>query len=151
MKAILSSILFASLVVCSGLAAPKSPLVSESREVRAITDEKKSVTVVEGMVWYDAKPATKGIRFPAGTYVLEAEDDEYWYFKSATPIEMRIFKNGEMVDGRDMTGGIMIAKAWLKMVPAAGYIDDEGSKKMMIWKLGRDFVRREGKDWTKTF
>ena len=46
----------------------------------------------------------------------------------------------------------MLGKKTLKLVPAAGYIDGErGSEKMMIWKLGRDFLRREGKDWRKSF
>jgi len=44
----------------------------------------------------------------------------------------------------------MIAKHF-SMVPGAGYIDGEGSSKTMIWKLGKDFLNREGSVWKKTF
>jgi len=107
--------------------------------------------VPEGMVWYDASPPTRGLRFPAGTYVLEAEDSDYLYFRSPAPLEMRVFKDGKVIDGHDIPGCLMLSKRLISRIPAAGYIDDGGSSKMMVWKLGRDFLHREGKDWKKSF
>ena len=66
------------------------------------------------------------------------------------PLEMRVLKEGKIVDGRDVPGGIMLSKKLLNRIPAGGYIDDKGSLKMLVWKLGRDFLRREGKDWSKS-
>lgn len=60
-------------------------------------------------------------------------------------------KEGKVADGHDIPGGIMLSKRLLNRIPAAGYIDDGASSKMMVWKLGRDFLRREGKDWKKNF
>lgn len=127
-----------------------NPVVNEARTVTSATDAKKTVTVPEGMVWYDSAPPTHGLRFPPGTYVLEAEDADYWYLRAPAPLEFRVFKGGQVVDARNIPGGIMIAKHF-SMVPGAGYIDDEGGTKVMIWKLGSDFLNREGRDWKKTF
>jgi hypothetical protein len=127
-----------------------SPVANETRAVTAAIDAKKTVSVPAGMVWYDAAPPTRGLRFPPGTYVLEAEDVDYWYLHSPAPLELRVFRDGQAVDSRNIPGGIMIAKHF-SMVPGAAYIDGEGSTKMMIWKLGGDFLNREGRDWKKSF
>jgi hypothetical protein len=104
------------------------------------------------MVFSDGMAATRAIRFPPGTYVLEAEDSQYWYMRSSTPLEFRIFRDGKAVDGRSIPGGIMIGKARISMVPAGGYIDGQNaSAKVMVWKLGGEFVRREGRNWKKSF
>jgi hypothetical protein len=146
-----ASILIAFLSLSAVAYSAESPLVQESRPVKTATDPKKTVTVPEGMVWYDASRPTRGLRFPPGTYVLEAEDSDYLYFHSSAPLEMRLFKDGKIVDGHDIPGGIMLSKRLLTRIPAAGYIDDEGASKIMVWKLGKDFLRREGKDWKKSF
>jgi hypothetical protein len=146
-----SVIIIATAAVLSGCGTLQlNPVASETRTVQAAVDATKKVTVPEGMVWYDAAPPTHGLRFPPGTYVLEAEDSDYWYLRSASPLEFRVFKGGQIADARNTPGGIMIAKHF-SMVPGAGYIDGEGSTKVMIWKLGKDFLNREGRDWKKTF
>lgn len=147
----ITSLLIAFLFLSAGGYSAESPMANESRPVKSATDPKKTITVPDGMVWYDASPPTRGLRFPPGTYALEAEDADYLYFRSTAPLEMRVFKNGKAVDGRTVPGGIMLSKQLLSRIPAAGYIDDEGSSKMMIWKLGKDFLHREGKDWKKSF
>jgi hypothetical protein len=128
-----------------------NPLTQESREVEITNDPDKTVTVFEGMVWYNSRRPTHGLRMPAGTYVLEAEDKNYLYFRSEAPLEMRTFKNGKVVDGRNLKGGVMLNEKWLSRIPAACYIDEGESSKLMIWKLGKSFIRREGKDWEKNF
>jgi hypothetical protein len=102
------------------------------------------------MVWYDASPVTHGLRFPPGIYTLEAEDSDYLYLRSPVPLEFRVFNDGKVVDSRDIPGGLMIGKHF-SVVPAAGYIDGEGTSKVMVWKLGQSFLRLEGTNWTKTF
>ena len=128
-----------------------NPVTSETRAVRTLQDPAKTITVSEGMVWYDGRAATRGLRFPPGTYVIEAEDDDYWYFRSATALEFRVFKGDSVADSRDIPGGIMIGKTSIQMVPAGAYIDGEGSVKIMVWKLGKEFLRLEGRNWKKSF
>jgi hypothetical protein len=148
----LAVLLIASIVClpgCGGISL--NPLTSERRTVHFEQDASKTITVKEDMVFYDSSHPTHGIRFPAGIYVLEAEDEEYLYLRSSRPLELKDYKKGGKVDTRHLQGGIMIGKYLFRAVPAAGYIDGEGSTRVLIWKLGSDIINREGKDWTKTF
>jgi hypothetical protein len=103
------------------------------------------------MPFHDASHPHHSLRFPAGIYVLEAQDTEYWYLRSSVPLEFTEFKQGGSVDARSFQGGIMIGKYSFRAVPAAGYIDGEGATKVLIWKLGSEFIAREGKDWRRSF
>ncbi len=126
------------------------PTTAETRTVTPVTDPQKAVIVHEGMVFGDSPMPTRGLRFPPGTYTLEAENESYWYFRSPAPLEFRISKQGQMVDGRDIPGGLMIAKGF-NLVPAGAYVDGEGSTKVTVWKLGTEFLSQEGRSWKKTF
>ncbi len=127
-----------------------NPVASEARVTTPAVDLTKTVTVPDGMVWYDSAQPTRGLRFPPSTYVLEAEDTDYWYFRSLEPLELRIFKGGENVERRAVPGGMMVAKRF-NTVPGGAYIDGERTIKIMVWKLGAEFLAREGKQWTRNF
>ena len=140
------------LVLAGCGALTLSPLTSEDRSVSPVVDAGKSVILKESMVWYDQEVATRGIRFPEGQYLLEAEDAEYYYFRSPSPLEYRIFQNGSLTDGRFMPGGLFLSKALINMVPAGAYLSVEDPKqKTLTWKLGSNFLRKEGSLWTKNF
>jgi hypothetical protein len=144
----LFAFLSAPLTGCGTLPA-FDPTTSVALVVRAASDSSKTVAIPNGMVWYASPAQSSGIRFPAGTYVLEAEDDDYWYFRSPTPLEFRSFVHGKPTEEHTNPGGLMLGKHALRLVPAGGYID--GSNKSMIWKLGGDFLAMEGKQWRKSF
>jgi hypothetical protein len=141
-------IALACLVGCGGLEL--NPSVNEPRTVRPEQDPSKTLTVVHEMVWQDKSRATREIRFPAATYFLEAEDADYWYMRSPAPLILREFKKGVQTESRNIRGGITIGKYTTRSVPAAGYIDGQESSRILIWKLGKDFLSREGKDWRKS-
>jgi len=145
-------LLAASIACVSGCAGIQlSPLVNERRSVHLEQDKSKTIIVLHEMVFYDASPPAHALRFPVGTYVLEAQDDEYWYMRSGAPLGLESFRKGGRVDDRSIPGGIMIGKYSFRAVPAGGYIDGEGSAKILVWKLGGDFMNREGRDWKKSF
>jgi hypothetical protein len=128
------------------------PVIAEDRQVTAVVDPSKTVTVLEPMVWTN-KPlasATKGVRLPAGTYALQAEDAGYPYFEAPGPIEVRVLKDGQPVDGRDFPGGLALAKGF-NIVPAATYVDATEGTKTLIFKHGREFLEMRGSTWTKSF
>ena len=125
-------------------------ITNESRAVHVFVDAAKTVTVPEGMVWYDSPQRGHGLRFPRGRYTLEAEDSDYWYFRSPAPLEFRDFDRGQPANTRNVPGGLMLAKHF-SMLPGAGYIEGEGATKVMVWKLGGDFLQLEGKYWSKNF
>ena len=131
------------------------PVTAEDREVTRITDPAKTLTLLEPMVWTNGRTyetSTKGERLPEGTYVLEGEDAEYLYFKAPKPIEMRVLKDGKQVDGRDIPGGLALAKSF-KLVPAATYLDvgpREGTV-TLVFKHGGEFMEMRGEKWKTSF
>jgi hypothetical protein len=139
----------ACLSACGGLEL--NPSVNEPRSVHLEQDPSKTLTIVQEMVFGDKSHATREIRFPAGTYALEAEDADYWYMRSPVPLNLRGFNKGVQIESRNIRGGIAIGKYTTRSVPAAGYIDGQESSRILIWKLGKDFLSREGKDWRKSF
>ena len=139
-----------ALTGCGALPA-FDPTTSVTHVVRATSDSSKTVTIPDGMVWYDSPQQSSGIRFPAGTYTLEAEDDDYWYFRSPAPLEFRSFVHGKATHEHTNPGGLMLGKHSLSLVPAGGYVDGDGSNKSMIWKLDRGFLAMQGKQWRKSF
>jgi hypothetical protein len=127
-------------------ASPTRPNVASDR---ATSDPSKNVTVPEGMVWYAGPSPSTGIRLPPGSYPLEAEDADYWYFRSPASLEFRSFENGR--EKHSNPGGLMLGKRSLRMVPAGAYIEGDRISKIMVWKLGGDFLAMEGRQWRKSF
>ncbi len=97
-------------------------LINESHNVRLEHDSSKTLTVLQEMVWDDKSHPTREIRFPAGTYGLEAEDPDYWYMRSPAPLNLREFKKGVQTQSQNIRGGIALGKYTTRSVPAAGYI-----------------------------
>jgi len=128
------------------------PVTSEQRRAALVTDESKTVTLSEPIVWLNAPAhrASKGVRLPAGQYSLEAEDEDYLYFRAPAPIEMRLLQDGRPVEGPDVAGGLALGKAVLPVSPAA-YIDVDADHKMLVMKLGYEFLQMRGKQWMQSF
>jgi hypothetical protein len=139
----------AVLGACGGLEL--NPIVNEHRTVRFEQDPTKTVTVVHDLVWEDKSHATEEVRLPAGVYALEGEDGEYWYMRSSVALELREFKSGGKVESRNLRGGLAVGKYSFRAVPGAVYIDGEGTSRVIIWKLGKNFLSREGGDWRRSF
>ena len=139
----------AALSACGGLEL--NPIVNEPRTVRFEQDPSKTVTVIHDLVWEDKSHATEQVRLPAGIYALEGEDGDYWYMRSSVALELREFKSGGKVESRNLRGGLAVGKYSFRAVPGAVYIDGEGTSRVIIWKLGKNFLSREGTDWHKSF
>jgi len=135
-----------------GCVLPLSPLTHEARTVTPVTNQTNAVVIKEPMVWYDqAFAPARGIRFPQGTYHLEAEDGEYRYFRAPSQIEYRILQNGKVTDDRFMPGGLFLSKGFFNLVPAGGYLFVDTHTNVLTWKLGGDFMSMEGGRWTKNY
>ncbi len=151
-KPLLLSVLLAvalTSLFSSGCMMPEAAC-AEDRAVQSAADTSKTVTVTDGMVFGNAM-MTRGIRFPGGVYVLEAEDADYRYFRAPAPLEYRVLRGGQPVDGQDIPGGLMLAKSF-NLVPGAAYMDgDAPGKKIKTWKLGGEFLRVEGRSWKCSF
>jgi len=139
----------ACLSACGGLRL--NPVTNERRNVHLEQDPSRTLTVMSDMLWRDGSSPAHELRLPAGVYALEAQDDEYWYLRSSSTLEYKTIPKHGKVDDRNFQGGIMIGKYLFRAVPAGGYIDGEGSTRILIWKLGSEFISRQGKDWRKSF
>ena len=143
------------LMSCSVL-PPFDPMTSENFTVQPATDATKTLTVNGEMVFYSDPSQAHGIRFPPGIYSLEAEDNDYWYFRSPSALEFRDSKNGAVTSARNAPGGIMIPRSFTKslqnLVAGAGYTDGGSpTTRNMVWKLGVEFRHLEGTEWTRSF
>ncbi|GIV04260.1 MAG: hypothetical protein KatS3mg077_2124 [Candidatus Binatia bacterium] len=129
------------------------PVTAEEFNVVPIYDPSRTVTFLEPMVFLNAPQyrATKGVRLPNGTYVLEAENEDFLYFRSPAPVEMRVLEKGVPVDGRDFDGGLALSKVFVAQVPAAVYVTIDQHRKMHVMKMGSEFLRLEGRVWEKNF
>jgi hypothetical protein len=103
------------------------------------------------MVWYENAMRSSGMRFPPGNYTLEAVDKDYWYFKAPAPLEFRKFSHGQITEQHSRPGGLMLAKQSRRLVPAAAYVDGDGQTKLMVWKLGGDFLAMQGHQRRKSW
>jgi hypothetical protein len=138
----------ASLGGCGGLEL--NPVVNEPRTVHFEKDPSKTLTVIHEMVWDDRSHAAHEHSLPAATYALEAEDADYWYMRAPVPLTYEEMRKGVPIESRKLRGGIAIGKYTTRSVPAAAYIDGLESTRVLIWKLDKDFLGREGKDWRRS-
>jgi hypothetical protein len=122
---LLRLLVFGSLLATTGCGVlpPRNATANEPRVVQAASDAAKTLTVSESMVWYANSSQEFGVRFLQGTYVLEAEDDDYWYFRAPEPLEFRHLARGSTTDQYTSLGGLMLAKQTLRAVPAGGYLE----------------------------
>jgi hypothetical protein len=129
------------------------PVTAEQRKVTAAADEAKTITLSEPIVWLNAPAhrASKAVRLPQGRYTLEAEDEEYLYFRAPSAIEMRLLEQGRPIEGPDIPGGLALGKAFFPATSPAAYIDVDTDHKMLVMKLGYDFMQMRGKQWEQSF
>ncbi|MEM7412223.1 MAG: hypothetical protein AAF430_18485 [Myxococcota bacterium] len=129
------------------------PVTDEVFTVTPVSDPERTVTFLEPMVWSNAPKhrSTKGVRLLDGTYVLEAEDHEFLYFRSPAVVEMRDLEEGVPVDGRDLVGGLALSKNRFALVSAVAYVSINEHRKKHVMKMGRGFTRLEGRIWEKSF
>jgi hypothetical protein len=124
-----------------------------SRSVQPAFDAAKTFTVLKETDLYDSYRSYRSVRLRLGVYTLKAEDAEYWYFRSPTPVEVTLKE--DMLPTRRFSryrlpGGIMLAKRF-NAVPGAAYVNEPGEGKRMVLEFGRDFRSLEGSYWTKQF
>ncbi len=151
MKASLAAVVWSIAIVATGcISLPGA--VAEQSPVRGASDASKAVVISEPMVWLDAptQRASKGVRFLPGRYELEAENEEYWYFRAPEPLELRALDDGRSLDGRFVPGGLALSKGF-NLVPALAYIDDDPDQKLHVMRMGRDFLQLRGKTWEPSF
>ena len=152
-NAIITVIFLAKIFLLSGCGLLNlPPTTADKRSVTSVTNSQKEIIFLEPVIWGDRPSSpTRAVRFPKGVYKLEAEDSEYFYFKSSSDLEYRIFKNNNLVDRRFMPGGFYLSKNFINMKPAGAYLNIDKQNKILTWVLGRNFLNLEGKLWKRNY
>ncbi|MBS0658629.1 MAG: hypothetical protein JSR82_10345 [Verrucomicrobia bacterium] len=138
-----------ALLLLSSCSAVLGPIVSESRSVSRVGNVGRTLTVGRALSFDSRAGGTRTIAFPPGTYVLEAEDASYWYFRAPAPLQFSELSTENWMP-RAQLGGLMIAKG-PNPFPGGGYIDGSSSSKILVWKLGPELSALEGRAWRKNF
>jgi hypothetical protein len=127
----------------------QSRLAEETRPVTPAVSQDLfivvNIPVVDDDEGYDP---TQGIRFLLGKYAMEAEDADYWYFRSPKPLELLAYDFGRIVNGMRIYGGIAVAKNPASKFPFCAYVDGkDASEKIVIWHLSPAFSAERGVKW----
>lgn len=109
------------------------------------------VVVTHELVLDDKRRPAHELHLPAGVYALEGEDEEYWYLRSGSALTLLDLHRGGQTERHNLRGGVALGKYSTRSVPAAVYIDAQGTDKVLVWKLGQDFMGGEGRDWRRSF
>jgi hypothetical protein len=98
----------------------------------------------------DVRDPTQGFEFPIGKYYLEAEDDNYWYFRAPRPLVLAVYDlEGKTVNGLRIPGGIALSKTGDNKTPTpCVYVDDQNkASKIQLWTLSAEFMKVRGDKW----
>ncbi len=137
------------LLGCETIPEP-SPMTAEERTVRPIAESTRAVVLPRELKFYDDEEPARGIHLPPGEYVLEAEDDEYYYYLAPKRISFRMMLRTIVVDERNLPGGIMLSKEPRRNNPAGIYLQGNETMRILTWKLDQRFMNREGEDWSRS-
>ncbi|RYD65737.1 MAG: hypothetical protein EOP83_06750 [Verrucomicrobiaceae bacterium] len=137
------------LLASCGLLPPSgSPNRAELRTVTPVHGDSRKLICHQSMVLMSQGDLTrngKGLRLPAGIYLIEAQDSEYDYYRAPAKVEYRVVSNGK-VDQRFIPGGIALPKRTFGT--GAVYITDgPANQRMLTRALGGEFLGQEGKTW----
>jgi hypothetical protein len=127
------------------------PVINDPRTAMLAADPSRTVVFHEPLSWANGPDhrATHAVLLPAGVYTLEAENEEFSYFKAPSPLSMGTFEAGSRTGGYDFDGGVAFAKSRLAQIPAEAYVSRSQTDKIHVMRLGYDFYQLQGKVWEK--
>lgn len=137
---------------CGGIRL--DPTDDQPRTITVRSDPAMSLTFKTGQVLCYDISARRCLRLPPGNYRFEGEDAVWRYFRAPEGLEFRILDKPDGDRQRFILGGIALRKGADIMLPAEIYIDSDSRRvedKVLIFKLGHDFIDLQGSLWTKNF
>ena len=135
------------LTGCADMTDPGSKCIHEERTVSPASTH-RSLVMSEPLDWCaSAGKALYDIWLPQGTYHVEAEDSDYWYFRA--PEKVSLGKSAFFSNQGSSTsdGGIFISKSDSSKYSSGAYIDNKSGKKLLLFHFDLRFTVQEGKRW----
>lgn len=136
------------LAGCADMILPQSNRIWEERTVSSATAP-RSLVMSEPLNWFASENGNRyDIWLPQGTYYVEAEDNDYWYFAAPGGVTMGKKKLFSAQDNMPQGGGIVISKKTNPKAYSSGaYVDYEGGRKLLVFYFDFRFTDQEGKRW----
>ncbi len=139
------------LAGCANLILPGSNRIHEERTASPATSH-RTLLMSEPLDWFASESGDRyDIWLPGGTYHVEAEDSDYWYFRAPEEVSLGKTKPFSKQESRRYDGGVFISKNTNpKTYPSGAFIEYEGGKKLLLFAFDFRFTGQEGKRWRYT-
>jgi len=136
-------------LLISGCASSEQWL-EEHKQVTTSSSEDLFMLVRVPLVYNDDDfDPSVGVSFFPGRFVLEAEDEDYWYFHAPQPLNVLTYSFGKITGGVRFIGGIVLSKSGSNAKPSFVYVNGENENdKVVLWKLSRKFMMDRGNKWS---
>jgi hypothetical protein len=125
-----------------------NPVTSLTRPVFPVGELRSSLTVLKTHQFFDSKSKVYSVTIVSGVYVLDAQDEDYWYFRSPVAMQRAIHADGG-ASPDFFPGGIALGKKKDMIFPAAIYKSDGSMDRLVIWRFGGEFMKEEGLLWKR--
>jgi|CZKV01.1.fsa_nt_gi hypothetical protein len=137
-----------SLTGCADLILPGTNRIHEERTASPATDH-RTLVMSEPLDWFASESGDRyDIWLSQGTYHVEAEDSDYWYFRAPERVSLGKTALFSKQDSRTYDGGIFISKnSNPKAYPSGAYVDYEDGKMLLLFAFDARFSGQEGKRW----
>jgi major membrane immunogen (membrane-anchored lipoprotein) len=87
------------------------------------------------------------IWLPQGTYHIEAEDNDYRYYKAPGQVTLGKKKIFSAQNNMPQGGGIFFSKNAGCKYPSGAYVDFKDGEKLLVFYFDFRFTGQEGKRW----
>ena len=134
-----------------GCATSDTSFLTESHQEVTLATSETLFLQMNGMnAWTDQEfDPLMGVRYRPGKFVLEAENEDYWFFDAPKPLELLRYDFGRIVDGMSLWGGIAISKDPSNPHRAGAYADGENeNKKVVVHWFKKKFMEDRGTKWS---
>lgn len=137
-------------VLADGCASPRYPGTSRLWEMRApVADTTGPAIVFTGPLdWYVVESDERyDAVLPAGTYPLEAQDNDYRYYKSPNPISLVQSTSEFDRNVQPFAGGLFLAKNAGAKYSSGAYVEYKDGHKLLVLSFDYRFMGQEGTTW----
>jgi hypothetical protein len=135
------------LTGCANMVLPGSNRISEERTPAPATSQ-RSLVMSEPLDWFASENGDRfEIWLPQGAYHVEAEDNDYLFYRAPQEVSLGKTKLFSRQDSRTYEGGIFVSKNARSQYSSGAYIDHEDGKKLLLFHFDSRFTGQEGKRW----
>jgi hypothetical protein len=145
----ISIVLLLALILsgCADMILPGTNRIREERIVLPATAH-RSLVMSEPLDWFASENGERyDVWLPQGTFHVEAQDNDYWYYKAPGKVSLGETPPFSNRDFRMFDGGIFMSRNPGSKYSSGAYIDYENGHKLLVFFFDSRFTGREGSKW----